>query len=209
MKVTPNMKIKEALKINERMLEAFTQLAPQFERLRNPKMRRLLAGRVSVRQAARIAEIPLAEALYVLNLTAGDGERQLASEIEHLRPENFECVPNNPPQKPRELLGLRDDDSRLHVLDVTPEAARDEDPQPAILRAITKLRDADEVLLVRHPFDPIPLRDLLAGSGFASWAEERSPFDWYIYFYRPIAREGAAVCPVVLPAKARAMARGA
>lgn len=208
MRVTPDMKIKEALKINEQMLETLTHLAPPFERLRNPKMRRLLAGRVSVRQAARIADIPLAEALYVLNRAAGEPEQLLASEIEHLCPEDFECLQSNPQQKPRELLGLSDDDSRLHFLDVTPQAARNEDPQPSVLREITKLRDADEVLLVRHPFDPIPLRDLLAESGFASWAEERSPFDWYIYFYRPIARAGAAACPVVLAAKARAMARG-
>jgi len=101
MKITADMKIKDVLKINEQMIEAFAWLAPQFERLRHPRLRRLMAGRVSVRQAARIADIPLAEALYVLNLAAGYEEKQLASEIEHLRPENFECIASNSPQKPR------------------------------------------------------------------------------------------------------------
>ncbi|PYS46679.1 MAG: hypothetical protein DMF68_18425 [Acidobacteria bacterium] len=209
MKVTADMKIKDVLKINEQMIEAFCWLAPQFERLRHPRLRRLMAGRVSVRQAARIADIPLAEALYLLNLAAGVDEKQLASELEHLRPENFECISSNPPQKPRELLGLTDDDPRVHFVDVTLQAERNEDPQPAILRETTKLHDADEVLLVRHPFNPIPLRDLLATCGFASWAEERQPFDWYIYFYRPIARAGAAARPVAMIASVRAMAMGA
>ena len=88
-----------------------------------------MAGRVSVKQAARIADIPLAEALYVLNLAAGAEEKQLASELEHLRPENFECISSNPPLKPRELLGLTDDDPRVHFLDVTLQAEHNEDPK--------------------------------------------------------------------------------
>ncbi|HKC63584.1 MAG TPA: DUF1858 domain-containing protein, partial [Pyrinomonadaceae bacterium] len=65
MKVTADMKIKDVLKINERMIEAFSWLAPQFERLRRPKLRSLMAGRISVKQAARIADIPLAEVLLI------------------------------------------------------------------------------------------------------------------------------------------------
>jgi hypothetical protein len=205
------MKIKEVLEINEHMIEAFVWLAPEFERLRHPRLRRLMAGRVSVKQAARIADIPLSEALYVLNLTAGEEEKRLAHELELLRPEDFKCALNNPLKKPRELLGLRDDDPRVHFVDVTRQAELNEDPQPAILHELIELRDADEVLLVRHPFDPIPLRDQLATSGFASWSEERSPYDWYIYFYRPIARAGAAAArlPVEVAKSVRAMAMGA
>lgn len=210
MRVTADMKIKEVLEINEHMINAFVWLAPEFERLRHPRLRRVMAGRVSVNQAARIADVPLTEALYVLNLTAGEEEKRLTHELELMRPENFECVANNPPKKPRELLGLKDDDPRVHFVDVTRQAEAAEDPQPAILHELMELQDAEEVLLVRHPFDPIPLRDLLVESGFASWAEERNPYDWYIYFYRPIARAGAAAHPPALAVTSvRAMAIGA
>ena len=47
MKITPEMKVKEALEVNEKMLDAFTWLAPEFERLRYPKLRRAMSGRVS------------------------------------------------------------------------------------------------------------------------------------------------------------------
>jgi hypothetical protein len=70
MKVTGGMKVKDALKINKQMLEAFVWLAPEFERLRNPVLRRVIANRVTVEQAARVAKLPLTEALYVLNLAA-------------------------------------------------------------------------------------------------------------------------------------------
>jgi hypothetical protein len=210
MRVTAEMKVKEVLEINEHMIEAFVWLAPEFERLRHPRLRRVMAGRVSVKQAARIADVPLTEALYVLNLTAGEEEKRLTRELEQMCPEAFECVANNPPKKPRELLGLKDDDLRIHFVDVTRQAEASEDPQPAILHELIKLQDAEEVLLVRHPFDPIPLRDKLATRGFASWSEERSPSDWYIYFYRPIARAGAAAHPPALDVTSvRAMAIGA
>ena len=210
MRVRAEMKIKEALEINEHMLEAFVWLAPEFQRLQHPRLRRLMAGRVSVKQAARIANIPLTEALYVLNLAAGEDEKRLANELEQMSPEAFKCAAISPEQKPAELLGLSDDDPRVHFIDVMPQAEAAEDPQPAIMHELMELRAADEVLLLRHSFDPIPLRDLLAESGFASWAEERRPFDWYIYFYRPIARAGAAAQPpAIATTSVRAMAMGA
>ena len=210
MKVTAEMKIKDVLKINERMIEAFVWLAPEFERLRNPTLRRLMSGRVTVSQASRVGRIPLTEALYVLNLAAGEDVTRLHQELEELPADTFQYTPDNPPRKPRELLGLADTDPRIRFVDVMPQAGRNEDPRPPIMHGLSELRSWDEVLLVRHPFDPIPLRDLFARRGFASWAEERKPFEWYIYFYRPVA--GVAVVahpPLTVAAFVRAVAAGA
>jgi hypothetical protein len=201
--VTSEMTVKEALKINERMLGAFVWLAPEFERLRNPALRKVMAGRVNVEQAARIGRIPLSEALYVLNLAAGEDEGVLTSELTGLQPEHFECREENPPRKPREILSLKDTDPLVHFVDVMPQARRAEDPQPVIMRELNALGSAEEVLLVRHPFNPLPLRDLLERRGYASWAEERAPHEWYIYFFRPHAGAGAVA------SRARAMAVGA
>ncbi|HZG50574.1 MAG TPA: DUF2249 domain-containing protein [Pyrinomonadaceae bacterium] len=201
--VTSDTTVKEALNINEHMLGAFVWLAPEFERLRNPALRKVMAGRVNVEQAARIGRIPLTEALYVLNLAAGEDETALTQELIALNPECFNCRESNPTLKPREILRLQDTDPLVRFVDVMPQAERAEDPQPAILRELNALRSAEEVLLVRHPFDPIPLRDLLERRGYASWAEERRPHEWYIYFFRPHAGAGAAAV------RARAMAVGA
>ena len=210
MRVTADMKIKEVLGINEHMIEAFMWLAPEFERLRYPSLRRAMAGRVSVAQASRVARVPLTEALYVLNLAAGEEEKRLTRELMNLAPADFEYHEDNPPRKPRELLGLSDDDPLVHFVDVMPQARRNEDPQPAIMHEMEELRRADEVLLVRHPFDPIPLRDLLARRGLASWAEERRPHEWYIYFFRPHLSVGAvAYRPPKVERAAIAMAAGA
>lgn len=210
MKVTGEMKIKDVLMLNERMIEAFVWLAPEFERLRNPTLRHLMSGRVTVSQAARVGQIPLSEALYVLNLAAGEDVQQLHHELDEMPAEAFRHTPDNPPRKPHELSGLDDTNPRVHFVDVMPRAACNQDPRPPIMHGLTELRSPDEVLLVRHPFDPIPLRDLFARRGFASWAEERRPFEWYIYFYRPGAGHAAiAHPPLTVAAFVRAVAAGA
>lgn len=207
--ITEDMKVRDALKVNEHMLDAFVWLAPEFERLRKPALRRVMAGRVSVSQAARIAGLPLAEALYVLNLAAGEDEERLSAELRLLPQRTFERRYENSPRRPRELAGLADTDGRVVFVDVTPQVGRDEDPRPAVMRGLMALDEERDVLLLRHRHDPVPLRDLFAARGFMSWAEERQPHDWYVYFYRPLAGAGAAARPLTVARFARAAAAGA
>lgn len=189
MKITADLKIKEVLAVDEeKMLSTLMWLAPEFERLQHAKLRRAMSGRVSVAQAARIARIPLAEMLYVLNLAAGEPEEKLSAEIRRTsRAEDFEFRETNPPRKPDELKDLTDDAPNVLFLDLMSYADARRDPMPAIARGLVKLKKSDDVLLLKHPFDPIPLRDMFARRGFSSWAEERRLGEWFIYFYHPSA----------------------
>ncbi len=208
MKVTPEMKVKEALEINEKMLDAFVWLAPEFERLNYPKLRRAMSGRVSVKQAARIARVPLTEALYLLNLTAGEDQEKLSAELNLLEREDFEYEDENSIFKPTEIAGVLDTSERVHFVDVMEEADLKRDPMPKIVREAVRLKKPDEILLIKHPFDPIPLRDLFARRfKLGSWAEERKPGNWFIYFYRPAAVAHAVAHPPVFH-KVYAMAAG-
>ncbi len=194
MKITPEMKVKEVLEVNEKMLEAFTWLAPEFERLRNDKLRRAMSGRITVSQAAKIAKIPLTEALYLLNLSAGEDEEKLSKELMLRQKADFEYIEVNSIVKPSKLLGVQDTDLRVIFLDVTEDAANQKDPMPKIAKGLVSLKNKSDILLIRHPFDPIPLRELFARRhNLESWAEERLPNDWYIYFFHPEAMAAAAV----------------
>ncbi|HKZ79595.1 MAG TPA: DUF2249 domain-containing protein [Pyrinomonadaceae bacterium] len=208
MKVTPELTVKDVLNIDEGMVDAFIWISPAFEQLRNPTLRQAMAERMTVAQAARLGQVPLNEALYVLNLAAGENERRLLCELENSE-DRFNYSPENP-RRPRELQGLRDNDKHIILVDVVSYVARNEDPRPAIMHGLTELRDYEDVLLVRHAFDPVPLRELFESRGFATWAEERRPGDWYVYFYRPTVLAGAVVQTAeATPAKARAFAAGA
>lgn len=198
MKITGAMKIKEVLAIDEeKMLSTLMWLAPQFERLRYAKLRRAMGGRVSVEQAARIARIPLTEMLYVLNLAAGEPEEGLSEELRARNRTDFEYWETNPPQKPAQIADLSDDAPEVLFIDLLPLADEKHDPMPAIAKGLVSLKKSDDILLIKHPFDPIPLRDMFARRGLSSWAEERKPGIWFIYFYRPVTATAATACPPV------------
>lgn len=92
---------------------------------------------------------------------------------------------------------MKDTDPRIILVDVIEQAEKHLDPMPKIAKGLVSLEHAEDVLLIHHPFDPIPLRDMFARRGFASWAEERRPAHWFIYFYRPSAAIGAIAHPPI------------
>lgn len=197
MKITGNTKVKDVLAYDEdKMIRTLMWLAPEFERLQYPKLRRAMAGRVSVSQAARIARVPLTEILYALNLAIGVDEAELAAELRLFQSDDFTYRDTNPPIKPIEIAKIKDDAHNVIFLDLLKYADDRQDPMPAIIKGLVRLKD-DGVLLLRHPFDPIPLRDMFARRGFESWAEERKPGTWHIYFFRPVLKAAACAHPSV------------
>jgi hypothetical protein len=198
MKITGEMKIKEVLAFDEeRMIKTFGWLALEFDRLKYPRLRRAMSGRVTVAQAARIARIPLTEMLYVLNLAVGEDEAKLSQELLSANRNDFEFRETNPPVKPIEIINVMDNDENVLFVDLIPYAEAFRDPMPAIAKGLVGLKNPTDILLLKHPFDPIPLRDMFARRGFASWAEERKLGEWFIYFYRPAATAKATANPPV------------
>ena len=199
MLITRDMKIRDVLAINEeKIIGSLILLSPAFERLRYPKLRRAMGGRVTVSQAARIARIPLSEMLYVLNLAAGAGEETLSDEIfAECGWDDFAYSDSNLPIRPPEISGVQDTDTNVHFVDLMPQAEAHIEPMPAIAKGLVGLKNRTDILLLKHPFDPIPLRDLFAKRGYESWAEERKQGIWYIYFYRPRAAAAAKARPSV------------
>lgn len=175
MKVTREMTIKEILAMDEeKILSMLQMLAPEFERLNYPKLRKAMSGRISVEQAAKIARVPLTEMLYVLNLAVGEDEAKLSEELLLSDKKDLEYADANPPIKPPEIDGVRDNDVNVIFVDLMPQAKEARDPMPAIAKGLVDLKNSTDILLIRHPFDPIPLREMFARrQSLASWAEER------------------------------------
>jgi hypothetical protein len=211
MKITGESKIKEVLAFDEeKMIRTLMWLAPEFERLQYPKLRRAMARRVSVSQAARIARIPLTEILYVLNLAIGENEAEISVQLNLSRRDDFQYEDTNLPVKPADIATAKDTDENVVFVDLMKQADEKRDPMPAIARGLVSLKHPFDILLLRHPFDPIPLRDRFARRGFASWAEERKLGEWFIYFYRPSVKATAyAHPPIVKDVYAKAFAAAA
>lgn len=199
MKITRDSKIKEVLAFDEeKMIRTLMWIAPEFKRLQYPKLRRAMAGRVSVSQAARIARVPLTEMLYALNLAVGENETEISEELSLFTQKDLQYDDANLPTKPIEIATVKETHENVVFVDLTRQADENRDPMPAIAKGLASLKQPGGILLLRHPFDPIPLRDMFARRGFASWAEERKLGDWFIYFYRPIVKAAAAAHPPVV-----------
>lgn len=200
MKVTREMKIEEVLEMGEeKVLNTLATLSTNFERLRHTRLRRAMSGRVTVEQAAKVARVPLTEMLYVLNLTLGEDEETLSKELFASDLDDFEYPETDPPEKPDEIANVDESDKkRVRYIDLMPFHEAKYDPLPVILKGWKNLKKEQNILLIKHPFDPIPLRELfLRRFEMASWAEERKPGEWFIYFYRPFATAKAAVYPPI------------
>lgn len=198
MKIHRDTRIRDVLAFDEeKMISRLVLFSPAFERLRLPALRRAMGGRVNVEQAAKVARLPLNELLYVLNLAAGEDEAELSGELFGGEWEDCQFPESDPPERPLEIAGLQDNSDNLVFIDLLPDHKANKDPMQHISEGLELLNEKKDVLLIKHPFEPVPLRDLFARKGFASWAEERSHGQWYIYFYRPRAAASVRANPPV------------
>jgi len=83
--------------------------------------------------------------------------------------------------RPRALTDLPT--CRQVHLDVREDIRRKQEPFARIMAAVNALQ-ADQVLVLRAPFEPIPLYAVLGRRGLRHWAEPTAPDDWTVWFYR-------------------------
>jgi uncharacterized protein (DUF2249 family) len=167
--ITANTKIAAILKHNPVALEAIVSISPKFEKLRNPLLRKLMAGRASVSMASKI------------------GGCHINDFFEKLKPLGFhidDTIPAISEEKkkaPDFIKSLQSE--QIIVLDVRPVMASGKDPLNIILEKIKNLQ-SNQVLKIRNSFEPTPLMQLLQKQGFDSYADEINDNLVETWFYR-------------------------
>jgi TusA-related sulfurtransferase len=180
--ITADTSVARVLEDHPALLEFLAAYHPHFEKLRDPQLRRLMAGRVTVAEAARIVGVDTA---------------RLVADLRHAAGEPASAPPVSPvetaerPPKPPALADVPE--TRLVRLDVREGIGRGEEPFAAIMAAVARLAP-EQALVLRVPFEPIPLYDVLGKRGFAHWAERHGAQDWSVWFYpgAPTRRAGRA-----------------
>lgn len=96
-------------------------------------------------------------------------------------------------------------------LDVRDDIRRGQEPFQRIMATVTELRPED-VLVLRAPFEPVPLYRVLGRKGFVHRTEHRGQDDWLVWFSRqpgPDESEAAAAAvggdPVTLSLDVRGL----
>ncbi len=85
------------------------------------------------------------------------------------------------PSRPEALARIPP--GRRVQLDVRDTIRRGEEPFAVIMAAVAGLAP-DQALVLRAPFEPVPLYTVLGKRGFAHWTEARAADDWWVWFYR-------------------------
>jgi uncharacterized protein (DUF2249 family) len=98
-----------------------------------------------------------------------------------MTPRPISSAPHVPEPRPAALAEVSP--AQRVSLDVRPVIGRGEEPFATIMAAAADL-GADQILVVRTPFEPIPLYRALGRRGFAHWTERHADDDWSVWFYR-------------------------
>jgi uncharacterized protein (DUF2249 family) len=90
-------------------------------------------------------------------------------------------APRSAGPKPAALAAIPE--TRVVRLDARDAIRHGEEPFGTIMAAVGRLAD-DQALVVRAPFEPLPLYGVLGKRGFAHWTEAHAADDWSAWFYR-------------------------
>ena len=162
-------KISAILKQQPDALETIISISPKFEKLRNPLLRKLMAGRASVAMASKIAGCSIQDFYNKLIPLGFDVDASTVAEAE------------NEKQIPDFLVNINP--AQISELDVRTVLKDDKDPLNIILEKIKSLQTG-QVLKIINSFEPSPLIQLLEKQGFLSYAERVNANLVFTYFYK-------------------------
>ncbi len=177
LQINENTKISDIIEINEAAIDVIASVNKNFSKLKNPFLRKMLAGRVNIKDAAKIGGVApdiLLRRLKTLGFFIDLNEMQSyeKSEIHH----NIK----------NKLKIMKKD--KIVTLDVRPILDGGVDPFNAIMDELKKIDETTESLLIINTFEPIPLLNILKKKGYEY--ETVRPEDGLVHTYLTKIGEG-------------------
>lgn len=172
MLISSQTKIATLLKHHPDALEAIVPLSPDFKKLRNPVLRKLMAGRTSIAMASKIAGCTLQD--FFEKLKPYGFEVDTSQEVEEETSTEQKAVP----QFIKEVEA-----SHIVSLDVRSMLAGGNDPLKLIQQKVKELQHR-QVLKIINTFEPTPLIKLLEKQGFQSYVDVVDKDLIETYFYK-------------------------
>ncbi len=157
MNFNKNTRISTLIKENEDAIKAIASINKNFLKLNNPILRRVLAPRVTVSDAAKVGGVTI-DVLIKKLVDIGfkfEGVKSQKTGSQEKKIKNM--------SKPKEI-------KNLVQLDVRPTLDSGEDPFNIIMKAIKVLKE-EETLQIINTFEPIPLIRKLESKGYESRTE--------------------------------------
>ncbi len=178
--INAHTKVSTVLREHPGAMDALVAIHPRFDKLRNPLLRRLLAGRTTLAAAAAIGGCTLQEIAAALGKLGFVWEGPL------------EEAPAAPLEEPA-FMALADRGAE-RVLDVRSDLEAGKDPLKKIMAAVQDLPEG-QLLRIINTFEPAPLISLLAKQGFAHHVRQPREGEVHTYFYRSTTSTSRAEAP--------------
>ena len=172
MKITRDTKIGKLLEMDERMQDWLVSLSPAFKKLTNPLLRKHVAPRVSIKDAARIGGLTANE--FLRRLEEAGYEVEYAPETGQ-NPSADDC-------KQAERFDIQ-------VFDARPFLDEGKDPFLAIQEKLRALGPG-EALEVVLDFAPLPLIDIFGKAGYHYCMRHEAGGTVHTLFFNPENRGG-------------------
>lgn len=173
--INAQTKIATLLKQHPDALETIVTLSPDFKKLRNPILRRLMAGRTTIAMASKIGGCTpddFFQALAPLGFSVTDLKADQAK--------NGLVQDNIMPKY------LQDIDAKyIQRFDVREILNEGNDPLKAIQQKVKSIAPG-HVLVIVNSFEPVPLIKLLSKQGFETYVHTIDPDQVETYFYKTL-----------------------
>lgn len=170
MNIHSGTKIAEIIRANPDAIQAIASLSKPLEKLKNPLLRRVMASRVNLAQAAVMGSCTVADLAAVLKPL---GFHFVDDDV------SSQGDPLGEKGRPNWLIQA----TNIDTFDARPVIQSGSDPLQTILKHYQALTDGS-VLCIVNTFIPYPLIDLLEGKGADTYIETDEPQLHRSYFYK-------------------------
>lgn len=171
MEFNKHTRISDLINNNKSSIDAIASIAPPLKRLKNPILRKIMASRVTVEEAAKMGGCEVKDFIKVLKPLG----YQFLSSDDQKRPDVKEELP--------EWLATATDPD-IHIFDVRPIIENGTDPLKAILTEFKKVRPS-KILCIINTFIPTPLIHLLEKKQVEkTYIKTVSPEEYHTYFLK-------------------------
>lgn len=160
MKINQNTKISALIKQNPDVIDAIVSINKHFEKLRNPILRKILASRVTIADAAKIGGATT-QAFYDKLIPLGffcENTIESDSGQKNYVPEFYKTL----------------DQKNVRELDVRNDIAQGLDPFNRIMDTLSQMTEETTIKLI-NSFEPIPLLNILAKKGYFNYTLHKGP----------------------------------
>lgn len=161
--INAHTKISALINAHPGAIDAIISINPHFRKLKNPVLRKILASRVTIADAAKIGKCTVQEFF--------DRLQPLGFIIDHESAMTEQSTPL--PEEPGRPFNVR--------LDVRADIEQGHDPFKKIMKQLSDL-PAGEVLLLVNSFEPVPLIRILKDRGYTAEVAHVHENVVYTYF---------------------------